>query len=147
VTFRVEEQVGGLEVAVDEFTRVELLEGLEQLIDDLLLVDVFEDVGADDCVQVSLHLVEHALDVLVVLGADDVEQPHNVLVAVQLLQEHDFALGALGVSRVLESVEDFLECDDFVVGLLLGLPHDPVCSFPQLLNDLILLQHFFIDMF
>jgi len=82
VTFRVEEQVGGLEVAVDEFTRVELLEGLEQLIDDLLLVDVFEDVGADDCVQVSLHLVEHALDVLVVLGADDVEQPHNVLVAV-----------------------------------------------------------------
>jgi len=85
VALRVEQQVGGFEVAVDQVSGVQLLQSLEQLLDDVLLVDFLQDVGTDDGVQVSLHLVEDALNVLVVASPDDVQQSHHVFVPVQLL--------------------------------------------------------------
>ena len=42
------QQVGGVHV----------LEALQALINDVLLVDVLENVGADDCVQIGVHEVE-----------------------------------------------------------------------------------------
>lgn len=52
---------------MDQLSRVELLECLEHLVDDVFLVDVLQNVCADDGVEVGLHLVEHTVDVLVVL--------------------------------------------------------------------------------
>lgn len=66
------------------------------LVEDILLVDVFHDVGPDDCMEVGLHEVEDQVDVLVVLGLEDVQQGHDVAVAVELLQEDD--LGRAGVT-------------------------------------------------
>jgi hypothetical protein len=37
--------------------RVHVLERLEQLVDDVLLVDVLQDVGPDDGVQVRLYTI------------------------------------------------------------------------------------------
>jgi hypothetical protein len=52
MALRVEEDVAGLEVAVDEFAGVHVLERLDELVDDELLVDFLQDVGPDDDVQV-----------------------------------------------------------------------------------------------
>jgi len=73
VTLRVQQQIGGFEVSVDEFTCVEVLECLQQLLNDVLLVDVFQDVSSDDCMQVSFHLVEYTVDVFVIFSSNYVE--------------------------------------------------------------------------
>ena len=91
-------------------------------------MDIFEDVGADDGVKISVHEVEDEVDIPIVFCADYVLQANNVLVASQLLQEDDLAERALRVSRVLESVEVLLEGDDFLGALVDGLPHDTVRS-------------------
>jgi len=67
---------------VDEFPSVELLKGLEQLLNDLFLVDLFKDVGPDDCVQVSLHVVKDTLNVFVILSSNHVEQAHYVFMPI-----------------------------------------------------------------
>jgi hypothetical protein len=58
---------------VEELRRVHVLEGAEDLVHDVLLVDLLQNVGADDGVQVGLHVLEHQVDVAVVLGLEDVE--------------------------------------------------------------------------
>jgi hypothetical protein len=67
--------------------------GREVLVEHVLLVDGLHDVGPDDCVQVGLHEVEHQVDVLVVLGLEDVEEGDDVGVAVEFLQEDDLSRG------------------------------------------------------
>jgi hypothetical protein len=57
--------------------------------------------------QIGLHKLEHQVHVLVILRAEGLLQLHDILV-VELLQEHDLAVGPLGVGCVLERVEDFL---------------------------------------
>mmetsp|Transcript_33887 Transcript_33887/g.100659 ORF Transcript_33887/g.100659 Transcript_33887/m.100659 type:complete len:438 (+) Transcript_33887:197-1510(+) len=122
----VQEDVRGLDVAVQHRPRVHVLQRLEQLVDDVLLVDLLKDLGADDGVQVGFHEVADQIDVLVVVGLEHVQQPHNVLVTVQLLQEHDLPERALGIRRILEGVEALLERHDLACLLVDGLPHDAI---------------------
>jgi hypothetical protein len=105
---------------------VHVLEAFEYLVDNVLLVDVLENVGADDRVQVCVHEVEDQVDVSVVLGADHVLQPDDVLVPSQLLQEDDFTEGALCVRGVLEGVEVLFKRDDLLGALVDGLPDNAV---------------------
>mmetsp|Transcript_603 Transcript_603/g.2296 ORF Transcript_603/g.2296 Transcript_603/m.2296 type:complete len:371 (+) Transcript_603:176-1288(+) len=104
----VEEDVRGLDVAVQHCTAVHVLQGLEKLVDDVLFVNILEDVGADDSVQVGLHVVADQVDILVVVGLQHVGQSHDVLVAIELLQEHDLAEGALRIGGILEGIEALL---------------------------------------
>ena len=55
VAVGVEEEVGGLEVAVDDVGAVEGLEGAQGLVDEVLGVVVGEVLSADDAVHVGLH--------------------------------------------------------------------------------------------
>jgi hypothetical protein len=60
--------VAGLHVPVDDARRVEEVEGLQELVDDVLLVDLLQDTRTDDCVEVCLHKVKHKVDVPVILS-------------------------------------------------------------------------------
>ena len=105
-----------------------VLQAFQDLVDDVLLVDIFEDVGTDDSVKISVHKVEDEVNVTIVFSADYVLKANNVLVTSQLLQEDDLAERALRVSSVLESVEVLLEGDNLFGALVDGLPHDTVRS-------------------
>ena len=50
---RVEEEVGWLDVTVQEVCGVHEIKGLEKLVDDILLVDVLKDVRPDDRMEVG----------------------------------------------------------------------------------------------
>ena len=56
--------------------------------------------------------------------------------AVELLKEDDFSICALGISGILESIEDFLQCDNLLALLIYGLPDHSVSTLSQLLEDL-----------
>ena len=64
-----------LNVAVEQRGRVHILEGSEDLVHDVLLVDLFQDVGSDDSVQVGLHVLKNKVDVAVVLSLQNIQQP------------------------------------------------------------------------
>jgi hypothetical protein len=61
-------------------------------------VYIFHDVGSDDCVEIGFHEVEDEVDVLVVLGFEDVEEGDYVGVAIEFLEEDDLS-GWGGTSR------------------------------------------------
>ena len=105
-----------------------VLQALENLVDDVLFVDVFEDIGPDDGVQISVHEIEDQVDVAVVFSADHILQSDYVLVPGQLLQENNFTECALSIGGVLEGVKVFLEGNDLLGPLVNGLPDDAVGS-------------------
>lgn len=90
--------------------------------------------------QVRLHEVKDQVDILVILGPDQVLKADDVGVAVELAQEDDFAEGALCVGCVLEGIEHLLYCYDRFGLLVQRLPHHPVGALPQFLHDLVLPQ-------
>ena len=85
MAFRVQQKVTWLKVAMQQVCRVHVLKAFKHLIDYVLLVDILKDVGADNCMEISVHKIEHEVDVAVVLCTDYVLKADDVLVAVQLL--------------------------------------------------------------
>ena len=57
-----------------------VLQALEYLVHNVLLMDVLEDVGTDDRVQIGVHEVEHEVDIAIIFSSDHILQPDNVLV-------------------------------------------------------------------
>jgi hypothetical protein len=109
VAVGIQEDVGWFDVSVQEVCRVQVLECLQQLPNDVFLVDICEDACSNDSVQVSLHVVKCKVNVSVVFGLDHMLQSNDVLVSAECLQVHDLSKGALGVYRVAESVETLLQ--------------------------------------
>ena len=107
---------------------VHVLQALQDLIDDILLVDVFEDVGSDDGVEVSVHEVEHQVDVSVIFRPDHILKTNDVLVSGEFLKENDLSEGALGIGGVLERVKVLLECNDFLGTLVNRLPYNTIST-------------------
>ena len=85
-----------------------VLETLEALVDDVLFVDIFQDVGSNNRVQISVHKVEHKVNISIVLRTNHILKSNNVLVSIQFLQKYYFTESPLGVSCILESIEVFL---------------------------------------
>ena len=101
---------------------------LQVLIDDILLVDIFEDVGTDYCVKIGIHEVEDKIDITVVFSANDILQSNDVLVTRKLLQENNLAERSLSISSILEGIEIFLERYNFFCPFIDGLPDNTVGS-------------------
>ena len=57
-----------------------VLKALEYLVNDVLLMDILKDIGADDRMQVSVHEVEHEVDVAIIFSSDHILQPNDVFV-------------------------------------------------------------------
>ena len=57
-----------------------VLQALEDLIHNILLVDVFEDVGSDNGMEIGIHEVKDQVDVSVVFRPDDILEPNDVFV-------------------------------------------------------------------
>lgn len=119
---------------MDNGATMQILECLGQLVYDEADMDVLEYALRNDVMQVCLHELKQQINVLVVVSADSVHQFDNVGV-VQLLEDLDFAVGALGVGGVLEGIEDLLESEDALGGLLLDLPDVAVGTRADLLED------------
>ncbi len=141
MTLCVEQDVGRFQVSVKDLRRVHIFETLENLIDYVPFVNVLKNVGFDDSVEVRLHEIENQVDVLVVLGPDDVQKLDDVLMTIKFLQEDDLSEGSLSVCGVLERIEHLLESTHSFALLVDDLPDDSICALTHFLLDLILLQH------
>jgi hypothetical protein len=112
------------------FSRVHVFDALHGLVNDVSLVNVFENVSLDHCVQVRLHVVKDQINVSVVFSSNYVLQLDNVVVAVQFLKENNFSEGSLSIRGILKSIEYLLE-SDYLLGLFVNcLPNYTICAFP-----------------
>ncbi len=113
---------------MQKICRVHILEALQNLIDDVLLVDIFEDVGTDNCMKIRVHKVEDQINISIVLGANYILQSDDVLMPRQLLQKDNLSKSTLGIRCILKGIKVFLERHN-VLGLLInGFPHDTVSA-------------------
>lgn len=123
-----------------ELPRVDIFDGLEDLVDDVFLVDLLEDACPDDGVEVCFHEVEYHVEVFVIFCFDDVLELDDVFMPVQLVEELHFPECSLSICCVMKGIENLLQSDDLLGLLVLCLPDDAVGAFPELLNDFILPQ-------
>jgi len=91
-----------------------VLQTLQDLVNNVLLVDVFENVGSDDCMQICVHKIKDKIDIAVILSPNHILESNYVLVPSQLLQEDNLTESSLRVSRVLESIKVLLQSDNLL---------------------------------
>lgn len=94
---------------------------------------VLEYSLADDVMQICFHEFEEQIDILIVVGANGIVELDDVGM-LELLQNLDLAVGALGVGGVLEGVEDLLQSHHLLRPLVLHLPHVTVSARTHLLQ-------------
>lgn len=59
---------------------------------------------------------------------------HDVGV-MELLQEHDFSIGSLGIGGVLEGVKVFFQSKCFAIFFIYNFPDHPICPTAYFFND------------
>ena len=91
-----------------------VLQTLQDLVNNVLLVDVFENVGPDNRMQICVHKIKDKIDIAVILSPNHILESNYVLVPSQLLQEDNLTESSLRVSRVLESIKVLLQSDNLL---------------------------------
>ena len=120
-----------------------VLQALQVLVDDVLFVNVFEDIGADYSMQVCVHEIKHKVNIAVILCANYILEADNVLMARQLLQKDDFAEGTLCVGRILEGIKVLLESDNILGAFVNSLPDYTISSLSYRQISIKVMKNFF----
>lgn len=77
--------------------------------------------------QICFHILKDKVNVFVVFSGDGFMQLYYIRV-IELSQDFDLTIGALGVSCVLKSVEYLFECEDFFCIFLFNFPNVAVSA-------------------
>lgn len=110
---------------MDHASRVQVLEGLGDLVDYKPNVHFLQYTLRNNVMKVRLHVLEYQVHILVVLGLESLVQLDYVRVR-NLPQDLDFSVGALGIRRVLEGIENFLQGQHLLAAFFLHFPHMPI---------------------
>ena len=124
-----------------------ILQALKALVNNVLLVDVLENIGPNDSLLVRVHEVKIEINIPVILSLNHILKPNDILVPIQLLQEHHLSESPLSVSRILESVKILFQRDNFLGSLINGLPDNAIRTLAQLLKNFVLLENMCFNFF
>lgn len=72
------------------------------------------------------HILKRQVNVAIVLRLVHIQHANDVLMSAQLLQELDLAERALRIRRILERIENLLQCDGIARLAIDRLPYDSV---------------------
>lgn len=119
----VDGQVAGLEIPVDDTSRVNVLQTAKHLVNKELNVIVGQSLRANDVVQIGAHQMGHQVDVgeglQGVTMVESVEKSDDVLM-VHVLEQTELAERSLCMSRRLEGTVKFLDRNLGIVGRVDG---------------------------
>ena len=142
VAVGVDENIGGFQVAVHDSGRVDELQTLQHLVEEVLVVGVTEFLShADQAVEIALVPVEDEVQVVEVGGSGwrghDVTELDDVVVVGQMTQQLDFAKDTLRVDEILEHVRHFLDGDTVADDDVVGGAHSAVGAAGDVLEVLV----------
>ena len=113
---------------MQQLRRMHVLDALEELVNYVLLVDFFQNISTNDCVQVGVHEIEYQIYILVVLCSDYVLETNNIFMSSKFLQKNDFPKRPLRIGCILKGIKVFLERNNFFSSLVDSFPDDAVCA-------------------
>ena len=85
--------------------------------------------------KVSLHKIEHQVQIFIILRPDDREQSNDVFMSIEMLKIHDLSVGPLRVGGVLKGVIDFFQCHEFVGLSIQGFENHSVSPFAKFFKN------------
>lgn len=132
VAVRVDQQVGGLQVAVDHVGSVDHLQPAQRLVDEVLDVVVRQVLCLDHTVQVRLHQLldnVHLVEVVKRVRSLDVEDRDDVLV-LEVLQDLDLPQRPQRKQRLRKGL-DLLDGNDLARRLVHRGTHNPISALSQ----------------
>lgn len=116
------------------------------LVDDVLFVLSLQDAAfTNQRMQVHFHVLEHQIDVHIVVRLNDSLELYYIRV-LELPKEHYLSINSLGVCRVREGIEVFLEGLQALCFPVLDLPDMAVCATANLFYDPVLGEDVAIDL-
>ena len=140
----INEDIGGLEVSMNDVGVVKVQNGFCQLVNDVLFVSFLKvfviAILSNKCMKVNIHVFEDEINVLVILGSDDVIDFDDILLF-ELFKEHDFSVGSLGIGGVGKGIKIFFKGLKLFGFAISDFPDDSVSSTSNFLNGLIQSQH------
>lgn len=83
--------------------------------------------------QVCFHILENQIQILIILGSDDIVQFDNVGM-IEFMQKYDLSIGPLGVCGMLESIKYFFESEDISGFFVVDFPDMPIGSTANFFN-------------
>ena len=106
---------------MNDVSLMKILNAFDELMDNVTIVKIFEYFLSNGVVEIGFHELKNKVQIFIIFGLDDSMQFDNILV-INLMQEDNFAIGALGVCGVLEGIEYFFECEEFAGFDLVDFP-------------------------
>ncbi len=91
---------------MDNVGLMQILNSFYQLINNITIVKIFEYFLTDGIVKICLHELENKVQIFVVLWSNDSVEFDDVLV-IYLMEEDNFTVSTLGISRMLKGVKYF----------------------------------------
>lgn len=121
---------------MDETPRVNVVDGFSHLINKILAVLIAKYVFRPaHFIEICVHMLKQEVDILSILRLEHFLQCNNIGMF-QLKEKHYFPICPLGISRVRESIEVFLQgFDSVIVMTILDPVHMSIGPAAQLLND------------
>ncbi|GIX62733.1 uncharacterized protein BcabD6B2_21680 [Babesia caballi] len=145
VAFRIQQNVGRLQVPVQQVAGVDVVDGLNNLVENVLFVHLLQNIYPDNGVQIRVDILEGEVEIAVIFRGVYLLQLHDVVGLAQVMQEHNLPVGPLRIRGVPKSVEYFLQ-RYHLLGLLVDhLPDDAVGALAQLLEDVELAQDVLVN--
>jgi len=145
-TVRIDENIAGFKISMDDLSRMEILHSLENLIHYVPIMQILQNFLTNSVVEISLHKFEYQIEIFVILGTDDIMQLDDVGVR-QFMQIHDLAIGPLSVDRMLERIKYFFKSQGLVRLSVCHLPNVAVCSGAHFFCEGVTSQHVMFDFF
>jgi len=118
ITVLVDEDVAGLEVAMDDSGRVYVFQTTHNLVEEVLDELLLERPRSEQSVQVGAEKLSDEVDVLEGRN-EDVAERNDILVS-KVLEELEFTVCALGQDGGTEGLHDLLDSDILVCQLIAG---------------------------
>ena len=130
----VDEHVCGLQVSVEHIRLVQILNGAEQVVNDVLgVLHLKVNVALDDLFEVTFSVLHHHVECVKGLRILRIEQLDqlNYEWVLQFAHQGDLSKDALAVCFVLEDVLHSLDCDFLASALLECECHFTIAARPQ----------------
>ena len=143
-TIFVNQDVWGFNISMNKLCRVEIMNRLCYLIQNVSFMLLPKHVLANECVQVDIHVLKKYVDILLATRANYLPW-FNYIRVWECLQIHYLSECTLCIRWILKSVEIFLKGIEFASSAIHDLPYYSVSSTSDLLHHFKPLRYVCLD--
>ena len=141
LTLFIYQNIGWLQVPVDDLRRVNILESTQQLPSNIADLDIAATAGTDHSVQIGIHELKNYVDIDFIWCFTQVYYVDDVFVIAHFLIQKYLPISSLCICIICESIKYFFYRNDSGSLLLNSFPDDAIGSLAYFLKGLVLVEN------